>query len=167
MILGDAFEELRANVKVAHLAPLDAIGELDVEHGNSWLTPLLVKLLKLPAKGRNQHVDLRLESCPRGRGILWSRRIGNSPLKTRQVARGPFLIERSGVGSVVFELSCANGALMYRQVSAMIFGIPLPRAFSPHVDASVEATPSGWKVAVTINWRNQLICRYWGELRKK
>ncbi|MGB2717341.1 MAG: hypothetical protein WBC51_24375 [Vicinamibacterales bacterium] len=63
-VLGEAFATLDAGVQHAHLSPLVAHGLLDVEHGSHWLTPFLIRVLKLPAAGSAQ--PARLEVMPMG-----------------------------------------------------------------------------------------------------
>lgn len=161
--LGPAFAFLHPHVRRAHQAPLVGEGSLDVEHGRHWLTPLLVRLMSLPAAGRGQPV--RLEVAAVGTQLEWVRRIGSSVLRTRQEALGPRLIERHRLGRVMFALVVDGGALVYRQISVGVAGLPLPPFASPRVEARVSPEPDGWHVDVLVTWRTHLICRYAGSLR--
>jgi hypothetical protein len=161
-ILGDAFASIHANVRRAHLAPLAAEGTVDVEHGNQWLTPLMIQLMKLPGAGPGQRV--RLDVVVVGAEVEWRRRIGSSVLRTRQNAIGSRLVERSGIGSVAFELAVEEGALLYRQVSMSVAGVQIPFSMSPRVKARVSPAASGWHVDVIVTWRAHLVCRYAGML---
>lgn len=146
----------------AHLVPLAAEGTLDVRHGTGWLTPLLVHLMKLPAAGRGQPVRLDVTSV--GADVRWTRRIGRSVLRTRQRAVGSLLVERHGIGRVSFALDVEAGALLYRQVSMDIAGIPVPSFVRPVVSARVSAASGGWRVEVAVTWRGSLVCCYAGVL---
>lgn len=158
--LGGAFETLPPEIRRAHLAPLVAQGTFDVDHGSHWITPTLVKLLKLPNAGRAQRVQL--EVAARDEELLWARRIGAISLCTRQRAVGSQILERSGLGTILFDLTARDGALVYRQSDLRIAGVPVPRAIAPTVRARVSAAPGGWHVDVVIEWRGHFICRYAG-----
>lgn len=160
-ILGDGFAALHPHVRRAHCAPLTAIGALEVEHGVHWATPLLVRWLRLPARGTQ---PVRLDVAMTGDELTWSRRIGSTPLETRQRAEGPLLVERHGIGCIAFHLEARDGALSYTQQGFFIAGVRIPRPVSPSVSASVAATGDGWCVDVTVTWRARLVCHYAGEV---
>ena len=162
ILLGEAFASLDAHVRRGHLAPLAAEGTLDVRHGTGWLTPLLVRLMNLPAAGRGQRV--RLDVTPAGAGLEWTRRIGSSVLRTRQRVAGALLVEHNGIGSVAFALKAEDGALLYRQVSMRVAGILVPSFIRPRVSARVSPAAQGWRVEVAVTWRGHLVCAYTGML---
>lgn len=144
------------------LAPLAAEGILDVQHGGWWLTPLLIRLMALPAAGRG--LPVRLDVTPIGAGVEWTRQIGSSVLTTRQRAMGALLIEQNGMGSVAFGLDVEDGALLYRQMSMRVAGVAIPAFVSPRVSARVSSAAAGWHIEVTVTWRDHLVCRYAGNL---
>ena len=162
-ILGDAFASLHAHVRRAHLPPLHAEGTMDVEHGLGWLGRPMIWLMKLPAAGPRQPV--RLDIAGDGLALVWTRRIGDSILRTRQAASGSRLVERSGLGRIAFDVAVEDGALLYRQSSIHVAGLPLPSWLSPRVAAVVSGTPEGWRVAVTVRWLGRMLCRYAGTMR--
>ena len=161
-VLGEAFASLHGHVRRAHLPPLRAEGTIDVEHGPGWLVRALVWLMTLPAAGLCQPV--RLDVTEDGSELVWTRRIGGSILRTRQRASGSRLVERSGLGRVTFDLAVEGGALLYRQSSIHIAGLPVPSSLGPRVEALVSATAEGWRVAVTVTWRGAIVCRYAGTI---
>jgi hypothetical protein len=146
------------------LAPLRAEGVIDVEHGSGWLARSMIWLMRLPAAGRQQAVQLDVVSD--GAEIRWTRRIGRSVLRTRQCASGSMLVERSGLGRVSFDLAVENAGLEYRHASIHVAGLPVPSRLSPRVAAIVSPTTEGWQVAVTVEWRGRLVCRYSGAIRE-
>ena len=160
ILLGEAFAALDPNVRRGQLAPLAAEGTVDVEHGGGWLTPWMIRLMKLPGAGRAQRV--RLDVTPIGAAVEWRRRIGSSVLTTRQRAIGALLIERNGIGSVAFGLHVEDGTLLYRQMSMRVAGVPIPAWVSPHVSARVSSAAAGWRIEVAVTWRDRLVCRYAG-----
>jgi uncharacterized protein DUF4166 len=162
-VLGEAFASLHAHVRRAHLAPLRAGGTIDVEHGPGWLARLTIWLMKLPAAGPRQPV--RLDVAGEGSELVWTRRIGESILRTRQRAHGSRLVESSGLGRVSFDLAVEDGALLYRQSSFHVAGLPVPSSLCPRVGAVVSATAQGWRVVVTVTWRGRIICHYAGIIR--
>lgn len=135
---------------------------MDVEHGRGWLAPPMIWLMKLPAAGAGQPVQL--EVVEDGAELVWARRIGDSILRTRQHASGALLVERSGIGRVSFHLAVEDGALRYRQSSIHVAGLPVPSSLSPRVGAVVSATAEGWHVMVTVTWRERILCRYAGPM---
>jgi hypothetical protein len=161
-ILGETFASLHPHVRRAHMAPLSANGVLDVEHGARWLARPIVWLMALPDAGQRQPVRLQVEED--GKGLVWTREIGASMLRTRQQVSGSRLVERSGLGRVMFDLTAEDGALLYRQSAFHVAGLPLPSALSPRVRAVVSATADGWHVAVTVTWRGRVVCRYAGSI---
>jgi hypothetical protein len=161
-ILGETFTSLHAHVQCAHLPPLRAEGTIDVEHGAGWLARPMIWLMTLPAAGLRQPV--RLEVTEDGQELVWTRQIGASVLRTRQQASGARLVERAGLGRVSFDLAVENGALLYRQSSIHVAGLPVPSSLSPRVGAVVSASADGWHVAVTVTWRGRIVCRYAGSI---
>ena len=126
----------------------------------------MIRLMKLPAAGPRQPVRLDVEED--GSELVWTRRIGGSVLRTRQYATGASgstLVERSGLGRVAFDLTVEAGALLYRQSSIHVAGLPVPASLSPRVDAVVSASGEGWRVMVTVTWRGRMVCRYAGAIR--
>ena len=162
-VLGDAFASLHAHVRRAHLPPLRAEGTIDVEHGPGWLARPLIWLMKLPAAGLRQPVWLDVMND--GAELVWTRRIGGVILRTRQRASGSRVVERAGLGRVSFDLAVQDGALLYRQSSIHVAGLPVPTSVSPRVGAVVSATAEGWRVVVTVTWRGRVLCRYGGTIR--
>jgi hypothetical protein len=161
-ILADSFDLLHPNVRNAHLVPLIAEGFVDVEHGIHWLTPLMVRLMRLPSAGPNQSVKLNVDA--RDANFEWNRTIGNSTFRTYQHASDNKLVERNGPGSVSFQLEILNGSLHYRQTGMSIYGLQIPQKIAPRVSGRVAAAPNGWLVEVKVTWRSHLVCRYAGEL---
>ena len=161
--LQDGFSRLAPEVRRAHLAPLIATGTLDVEHGSHWLVPMLIRLLKLPAAGSG--LPTRLEVTTRGDELLWSRRIGDVVLRTRQAGAASRIVERHRAGSIAFHLSVEDGSLLYRQVSLSVVGVRIPAPIAPNVTARVSAAGTDrWNVAVVVLWRGHLVCRYGGQM---
>lgn len=162
-ILGQAFASLHAHVRRAHLPPLRAEGTIDVVHGRVWAARPMIWLMKLPAAGPRQPV--RLDVATDGSELVWTRHMGRIILRTHQHASGSHLVERSGLGRIAFDLAVEDGALLYRQSSFHVAGLPVPSSLSPRVDAMVSATTDGWQVVVTVRWRGQVVCRYAGTIR--
>jgi hypothetical protein len=181
-LLGTAYDALAPAVRAAHEAPLSAEGAMDVVHGDHFLTPLLILMMKLPASGTNLPVVLnvtnepiagsertrptRAETDPLRTTMSWHRQIGKKVLHTRQLALRQHLVEQSGPGCVEFALRTEDdGSLRYEAVACRFLGVPLPRFLAPRVRAQVSANGSGWHVDVTVQWRGRLVCRYGGAMR--
>lgn len=170
-LLGQSYNQLHQQVRRAHEAPLSAHGAMDVVHGDHFLTPLLIYIMKLPAKGTHLPVVLHLTNEPRAKHpvistMVWRRQIGATILDTRQVARNDRLVEQSGPGTIEFALQAdAHGSLHYSDVACRFIGISLPRFVAPRVRAQVSANNDGWHVEVNVHWRGHLVCQYTGSMR--
>ena len=169
-VLGQTYFRLHPHVRIAHEAPLDAVGAVDVRHGHHVLTPFLVRAMRLPAEGHGQPVVLTVTldegSTQRGALMRWSRRIGTTLLATRQFSRNRRLVEERGPGSVEFELRVdEDGSLLYQHAASHFLRVPLPGAVAPRVRARVAGARDGWHVEVTVEWRAHLICAYAGSMQ--
>ena len=147
----------------AHLPPLRAEGTIDVEHGRGGLARAIIRLMMLPAAGPCQ--PARLQVAGDGAGLVWTRRIGGTLLETRQRASGALIVERSGLGRISFALTAEDGALLYRQTSIAVAGLPVPQWLGPNVSAAVSPNADGWCVDVRVTWRGRAVCRYAGAIR--
>jgi hypothetical protein len=96
---------------------------MDVVHGGHFLTPLLVRIMKLPERGANIPVVLRVTNEQQTArphrpddGVASSDR-GDHP-RTRQFALDGGLVEQSGPGRVDFSLQAdSHGSLHYSDVA--------------------------------------------------
>ena len=170
-LLGPTYDLLAPSVRAAHEAPLSAEGAMDVVHGDRLLTPLLIRIMKLPARGTNLPVVLHVMTEPVNQlaqpTMVWRRQIGTTVLDTRQFARDGRLVEQSGPGNVEFALQAdSHGSLHYSDVACRFMGVSLPRFLAPRVRARVSANDSGWHVEVNVQWRGRLVCRYAGAMRR-
>jgi len=167
-LLGDQYNQLHPHVRTAH-EPLAAEGHLDVVHGGYVLTPLLVRMMNLPAAGSATPVTLIVDLDPSSAPaptMRWMRQIGSTRLNTQQFASGGCLVERSGPGRIEFNLSVdESGGLLYQRTRCRFLGVPLPTSVTPDVRATVAPTSDGWHVAVVVQWRGHDICRYHGAMR--
>lgn len=169
-ILGEAFDTLHPNVRRAHEAPLTAEGTFDVVHGTHRFTRILVALMKLPAAGHRVPVSLSVAYGPARTStgpftMRWERRIGQTPLRTRQHAQRGFLVEQNGPGRMVFSLRAASGCLCYEHAALRFLFLRVPPVLSPRVQARVSPDPEGWHVDVRVEWHGHLICGYGGSMR--
>ena len=158
--LEGAFLALHSNVRRAHVAPLTAAGTMDVAHGSHWIAPVLIKLMNLPPAGAAQPVRLVVTSD--GNELEWRRQFGSALLRTRQRATGTTIVERNGLGRIVFSVRAVDGALVYHQLSMSVAGIPVPACVAPRVESRVSSTAGGWHVDVRVTWRAHFVCRYAG-----
>jgi hypothetical protein len=169
-VLGQAYLRLHPHVRIAHEAPLAAMGTIDVRHGRHALTPFFVRAMHLPAEGRGQPVLLTVTldeaAAPTSTLMRWSRRIGTTLLATRQFSCNRRLVETRGAASVEFDLRVDDeGSLLYEHAASRFLRLPLPRALAPRVRARVAGAPEGWHVEVTVEWRAHLVCTYAGSMQ--
>lgn len=126
-ILGPAFGRLDGPVRKLHRASsAEYRGEASVERGRGWLAALGCSLASLP---HNVNAGpLRFSVDTEDDVEIWTRHFnGSSPMVSRVLAHGGLLQEDLGPARLHFELTEAQGALLWRAVKLRVFGIPIPR----------------------------------------
>jgi hypothetical protein len=162
-ILEADFDRLPAVLRDFHSLPEGgrAHGILTVERGSGALRRVLARSLGLPEPGRD--VPVHVEVVVRDGREIWIRRFGASVLRTVQAHRRGRMIERAGPCQIVFALAVTDSGLRFCSERTLLFGIPLPAAFSLRVDASTDSMGDRWKLAVDIAAPGLgMLTRYWG-----
>ncbi len=119
--------------------------------------------MRLPRPGDGQPVRVSVsESAGRQ---AWDRTFGTQRVVTSQTIRDGRMVERSGAGALVFEVRVVGESVVYKSVSATLFGISLPRAFAPRARGVVTPTADGWSVEVSIGSFAGVLCAYTAVLR--
>jgi hypothetical protein len=95
---GERFESLRR----FHESPGSATGTVDIVHGSGPLRRLLAGLMGLPRPGRAVPVTLSVEAY--GKGEVWTRPFGATPLVTRQSVEECLLMEAAGPYRFAFRM---------------------------------------------------------------
>ena len=149
-VLGNRFEELPPALRTLLAGPEARWyrGTATITRGSNTLSHLIGGLIGLPRKA--QEVSVSLEVVPGVHRETWTRHFGRKKLRTEMRAGGRAgrgrIVERFGPVALTLELTVEGGELVYRTLSARMFGIPLPRSLAPSVEAVV--TEVGGKLAI-------------------
>lgn len=151
-LLGPAWEELPAVVRRLHLEG-SATGHFTIRRGPGVLAALVGWFCRMPPAG--EHVPTRLVVRASPEGQRWERTFGSHALATGQRAWEPGLLaEQLGPVECVFRLRAGGQGLVYEQVGAWLrlgpLRLPLPRLFSPRIEAETLAAEGGMRVHVRI-----------------
>jgi len=169
-LLGPRYAVLPEIVRQMHdVTPrVTAEGISTVSHGTSWLARVMVRLLRLPRAGGARRLRVTFERL--GAVEVLARRYDDAILTTHQMAAGPagsaLLSERFGPLTLIIRLEPSSTALLFVVETARWFGLPVPRALRPRVEAR-EFVADGWyrfDVRIALPLVGPLI-RYDGRLR--
>jgi hypothetical protein len=104
--------------------------------------------MRLPMPGEQVPVQLLVET-QEGRE-RWTRQFGSSCLVTSQWLQEDLLIEAAGPIRFGFRMTADTTGMEFHFARCWLFGLPLPYALSPRVNAIVRGTEAGWRVQVRV-----------------
>ncbi|PTL83987.1 DUF4166 domain-containing protein [Vitiosangium sp. GDMCC 1.1324] len=151
-LLGPAWMGLPPLVRRLHREG-HASGRFTIRRGPGVLSALIGWLCRFPPDG--QDVPTRLVVRREGAGQCWERTFGTHALATAQRAREDGrLVEQLGPVECVFQLYAEDQGLIYEQVGAWLrlgpWSVPLPRLFTPRIEAEAVEVTGGMRVRVHI-----------------
>lgn len=162
-VLGEDFEKLGNTLREFHTHPETVSGHLSVSHHTHWVPKFFVWLMRLPKQGSN--LETHLEVDVQGEEEVWSRKIGEVRLVTRQRVKNGKLVEIAGPISFVFDVEAEGEAMVFHHYRSTLLGIPIPKHIAPVVNAKAQPMEKGWSMWVDILCpRYGTICRYEGEI---
>jgi hypothetical protein len=125
-LAGASYETLPAAVLAMHEGafPRRFTGRSSVERGRGWLARLLGAISSLPPAAQSMPVSIIITEAREGE--RWARDFGGHPMVSRMGFDGGLLTERVGPNTFYFELTVADGALVWRLVRVRSLGLPLP-----------------------------------------
>jgi len=137
--LGAAVDQLPPAIRAMHDDPLErsASGRVSVMRGTHPLATLMCRILGFPPSGED--LPLLVEFEPRGTGEIWRRRFGASTFSSHlKPWRGRTGAVREHIGPLAygFRLETDAQGLRMQFERWWAFGIPLPRALGPRVEAA-------------------------------
>lgn len=149
-ILGTEFEKLSTILQLSHgnVSHVKATGVIDVEYGKNIFVGILNKLSKMPPKGNNQKIKLRIERTEEKE--IWERYFTKQTFSTDQFAKNGSLHERSGLMTLTFKMFVKEGGLYVVQESTLFAGIPLPKFMGVHATATSVEEGNGWRISVEV-----------------
>lgn len=166
-VLGEAWPRLPAAIRAAHEDSAALEGLAVVERGRNPLGQLAAALFGFPKAGRT---PVRVAFIPtKDGGELWRRTFAGRAFTSRQrEGRGRWaglIVESFGPVSVGLAPVVSNETLELVVRRWSVFGVPLPRSWSPQGPA-FERAPSGrfaFDVTISHPWLGMLV-RYRGQL---
>lgn len=161
--LGDDFKQLGEALQRFHSGSNSSVGMLTVTHNPHPVSKLFVWLMQLPKAGT--HLETHLSVVQHDSEEVWTRKIGETRLVTRQRVKNGKLIENAGPLTFEFDLSQSGGAMLFHSYRSRILGVPLPKHIAPFIEADATPNETGWLVDVRIKCpRYGCICRYEGNV---
>ena len=150
-VLGRGFEKLPPMLRDFHRGAITmrGHGRVVVRCGDGALRRLLARAMGLPRPCEQAMVDLDVTID--GEREIWRRSFDGRPLRTTQWDAGGLLGERSGPGAFIFKLHADARGLRFEHRRTTLFGVPIPRAIAPRVDADAFVRGDGWDLRVTIS----------------
>lgn len=164
-IMGDRFAALPPMVRAIHRVNGDggAVGEGRVERGAGPVARLIGWVMRFPPTG---DYPLHVTFAERDGVESWTRDFGGHRFASRLAQDGECVTERFGPLSFAFELPSDRAGLRMVLRRWSLFGIPLPRALAPRIEAQEWEEDDRFRLSVDI--RMPLIgpvVRYTGWLR--
>ncbi|MEX2244824.1 MAG: DUF4166 domain-containing protein [Fimbriimonadaceae bacterium] len=157
---------MHPHLRVAHSAPLSAVGTAEVRGAGNYLGALIARVMTFPRPGSGVPVELVVRETPTG--TVWERRFGGDRVRTVQRAIGGYMVEHRGPGRLWFSVSVTDGAVVYESVCASVFGVALPRSMTPRVTGRVSPAEDGWQTQVEVSAPLLgLLCAYSVRMRAK
>lgn len=149
-ILQDEFEKLGPSLQYSHGSQtlVIASGMIDVEYGTNIFARWLNLIAKMPPKGLQQHVKLRVERNEKEE--IWTRDFEGKIFTTIQFEKNGYMIEKSGPAALKFQISVIGNSIHFVQKHTLFFGIAAPKIFSLQSTANSIEDENGWKVDVEV-----------------
>jgi hypothetical protein len=160
--LGDKLQQLSPRVRQAHIGQVRLEGEVSVVRGNI-IANIICNIFGMPPAFKKCH--LIVEGNHTSNSMTWNRRFNQHPMNSHFYKDGTHLVEKLGPIHMKLELSVDKGALTYSLISTRIFGVLIPKFFSPQVTAIEQQFEEQYRfsVEVTMPVIGKLV-QYWGDM---
>jgi hypothetical protein len=149
-LLGAEFERLHPILRHFHASTSGGrgTGVFRITRSSEWLPNLVADLMQLPPAADAAPVRLRVRPC--GRTEQWLRSFNGRPLRSVQSEQDGLLIETAGPICFGFAVGVPMGGMTFQTRRVWLFGLPLPLAWAPAVEATVTPDDAGWSVSVAL-----------------
>ncbi len=154
-LLGSELDDLGPALRRFHASSDDVVGTgtFRVEQAGSRAGRLVARTMRMPTASGDTPVRL---SIVRGRSVEhWRRHFGDEVMASTQTTDGRHLLEQIGRLELRFTVDLADQRVRFRHVATRLrIGrgyVPIPRALSPSIAASVGAVDDRVDVAVRIS----------------
>jgi hypothetical protein len=134
--LGDAFDNLSPNLKQFHRSKttIHALGEFKVTRGRNIISNWFATMADLP--GNFDSAVAELIVTPQPDNEIWSRRLGDKQVVSKQWLADGFLVERFKIVNIYLAAQVISGDLIIYDAATTVLGIPMPPFFTPTVTAT-------------------------------
>jgi len=117
-----------------------AAGTVAVRHINT----ALARVCGFPPEGDD--IPIRLEVSASDSREVWTRRFGDTALRTVQWISGEFLVESRGPVHMYLRVLAGETGMRFQSVRARCWGLPVPL----RIEATTLGRESSWEIAVTV-----------------
>jgi len=163
-VLGDAFTNLAPALQAFYLQPGKLWqGVADVYWTPNPLLRALLRLTPLPREG--QRIALSFRLVPMRGYECWERHFAGRRAPSRQWADGAHIIELFGPGRIRLAQTVVNGELAQWSRGVQLFGIPIPAACAPTINARQWAVGPVQHFDVHMRLFGRTVLRYAGHLQ--
>lgn len=133
-VMGEAFAQLPRQVRRMHEVNGDAggAGVGRVVSGKDLLARFACRIMRFPPPG---DYPVHVHFTERGGAETWTRDFGGHRFKSVLSQKGPWLSERFGPISFLFDLRNVERGLEMRLRGWRFFGVPLPLEMAPRIEA--------------------------------
>jgi hypothetical protein len=130
--LGAEFDQLPVTVQRAHAGKIRLTGYARVSRGGS-VASALATFMRLPAATERVAMSVEGEHLPDR--MIWNRRFGERRFESCFKLRRGRLIESLGPFRLQLHLDVRDHRLRYMLEHVTLFGVPVPRALAPQLEA--------------------------------
>lgn len=152
-LLGDAFNRLSPNLKAFHQSTkaIGAVGAFKVTRGEGYINNLFANIADLPKNEEAAIAELTVLPSPDKE--IWSRRLGDKQVISKQWLANGWLVERFKVVNIYLSAKVINGDLIIYDAATTFLGIAMPPFFTPTVMAIGKDVGDSMLVDVEIGFK--------------
>jgi hypothetical protein len=145
--LGDGADHLPETVRRAHAGKVRLTGHTRVTRGRGIAT-ILANLMNLPAAAESVPMSVEGDHLPDR--MIWNRRFGERKFESCFQLRQGRLVESLGPFRLRLRLEVQDHRLCYVLERVTLFGVPVPRALAPSLEAWESERGGRYEFAVEV-----------------
>jgi hypothetical protein len=130
--LGDDFARLPETVRRAHVGNIRLTGQARVTRGGT-IANIIANVMGLPATADRIAMSVEGDHLPDR--MIWNRRFGDRKFESCFTLRQGRLVESLGPFQLQLRLEVRDHRLRYMLERVTLFGVPVPRAWAPQLEA--------------------------------
>lgn len=139
LLLRDALPTLPEPIRRLHRGQHERrfTGRCRVERGQGLLSRIIGTVMGFPTAQVDTPLNIRIHMS--GDADVWLRDFNGAPLRSTLRVDGDMLVERMGPAVFRFRLRVDDAAITWTLDAMKLFGIPVPRALHPRLQARESA----------------------------